>query len=122
MGTNPYPGWSPGFSDKVPSAMGKGRHKDTYDETPEYEKEEYQYKSFEKPFFKDYFFNEGPRDYPLEFEEVDEDPYFVLGVERGATQAEIKKQFYKLAREHHPDKGGTHEDFIRIKEAYEILS
>ena len=69
-----------------------------------------------------HFFNEGPRDYPVEFEEVDEDPYFVLGVERGATQAEIKKQFYKLAREYHPDKGGTHEEFIRISDAYELLS
>ena len=48
--------------------MGKGRNKDTYDETPEYEKEEYQYKRREKPFFKEeHFFNEGPRDYPVEF-------------------------------------------------------
>ena len=116
-GTNPYPGWSPGFSDKVPSAMGKGREKDMYDEPHEYGKEEYQYKKRENPFS-----NEGPRDYPVEFEELDEDPYFVLGVERDATQAEIKKQFYKLAREYHPDKGGTHEEFIRINEAYELLS
>ena len=122
-GTNPYPYWSPGFSDKVPSAMGKGRNKDTYDETPEYEKEEYQYKRREKPFFKEeHFFNEGPRDYPLEFEEADEDPYSVLGVARDATQAEIKKQYYKLARECHPDKSGTHEEFIRINDAYELLS
>ena len=121
-GTNPYPYWSPGFSDKVPSAMGKGRNKDSYDETPEYEKEEYQYKRREKPFFKEeHFFNEGPRDYPLEFEEA-EDPYCVLGVARDATQAEIKKQYYKLARECHLDKGGTHEDFIRISDAYELLS
>ena len=122
-GTNPYPYWSPGFSDKVSSAMGKGRHKDMYDEIPEYEKEEYQYKRREKPFFKEeHFFNEGPRDYPLEFEEADGDPYSVLGVARDATQAEIKKQYYKLARECHPDKGGAHEEFIRINDAYELLS
>ena len=120
-GTNPYPYWSPGFSDKVPSAMGKGREKDMYDEPHEYAKEEYQYKKKENQGNR-YFFNEGPRDYPVEFEEVDEDPYFVLGVDRDATQAEIKKQFYKLAREYHPDKGGTHEEFIRINEAYELLS
>ena len=95
-GTNPYPGWSPGFSDKVPSAMGKGREKDMYDEPHEYGKEEYQYKKKENQGNR-YFFNEGPRDYPVEFEELDEDPYFVLGVDRDATQAEIKKQFYKLA-------------------------
>ena len=103
--------------------MGKGREKDMYDEPHEYGKEEYQYKKRENPFFKEeYFFNEGPRDYPVEFEEVDEDPYSVLGVARDATQAEIKKQYYKLARECHPDKGGTHEEFIRINDAYELLS
>ena len=121
-GTNPYPGWSPGFSD-APRTARHGRDKDSYDETPEYKKEEYQYNRREKRFFKEeYFFNEGKRDYPLEFEEVYEDPYSVMGVSRDATRAEIKKQYYKLARECHPDKGGSHEEFIKINEAYELLS
>jgi DnaJ-class molecular chaperone len=41
-------------------------------------------------------------------EEADEtlgsdDPYIILGVKRGATQAEIKSAFKKLAKMWHPD-------------------
>lgn len=31
------------------------------------------------------------------------DPYLVLDINRKATWAEIKKQYYKLARQYHPD-------------------
>jgi hypothetical protein len=29
-----------------------------------------------------------------------------------------KRAFLFLAKRHHPDQGGTHEDFIRVKDAY----
>ena len=32
------------------------------------------------------------------------DPYDILGVDRSATQDEIKSAFRKLAAQHHPDK------------------
>lgn len=32
------------------------------------------------------------------------DPYEVLGVPKKADQAEIKKAFRKLAKQHHPDR------------------
>ena len=35
---------------------------------------------------------------------MSEDPYSVLGVGRDATDAEIKRQYRKLARQHHPDR------------------
>ena len=35
------------------------------------------------------------------------DPYKVLGVTKNANKAEIKKRYYKLVKEHHPDKGGS---------------
>jgi molecular chaperone DnaJ len=50
------------------------------------------------------------------------DYYDILGVSRGATSAEIKKAFRKLARKHHPDAGGSEEKFKEINEAYEVLS
>lgn len=48
--------------------------------------------------------------------------YDILGVKRTASQEEIKKAYRSLSRKHHPDLGGDKDDFIRIKEAYEILS
>lgn len=50
------------------------------------------------------------------------DYYEVLGVNRTATQEEIKKAYRKLAMTNHPDKGGDETLFKEIVEAYEILS
>src|SRR3954453_15093420 len=54
------------------------------------------------------------------------DYYAVLGVPRTASQAEIKKAFRKLARQHHPDAkpGDTAAErkFKDINEANEVLS
>src|SRR3954452_4189351 len=54
------------------------------------------------------------------------DPYEVLGVERGAGEAEIKKAFRRLARELHPDVNkhdpDAEEKFKEAAEAYEVLS
>ncbi|XP_076840089.1 dnaJ homolog subfamily C member 16 [Brachyhypopomus gauderio] len=53
------------------------------------------------------------------------DPYTILGVDRSANQAEIKKAYKRLAKEWHPDKNKNPEAedmFIRITKSYEILS
>ncbi|KND51970.1 MAG: chaperone protein DnaJ [Parcubacteria bacterium C7867-001] len=48
--------------------------------------------------------------------------YDILGVEKKATQDDIKKAFRKLAQKHHPDKGGDEAVFKEITEAYSVLS
>lgn len=48
--------------------------------------------------------------------------YDILGVEKSASCSEIKKAFLKLARIHHPDKGGNPEKFKEILRASEVLT
>ena len=51
------------------------------------------------------------------------DPYGALGLQRGATEDEVKKAYRKLALKHHPDKPtGNAEEFKKIQGAYDILS
>ena len=53
------------------------------------------------------------------------DYYEILGVQRNASDADIKKAFRKLARQYHPDvaknKKQAEEKFKEINEAYEVL-
>ena len=51
------------------------------------------------------------------------DYYKILGVEKGATEEDIKKAYRKLAHQYHPDKShGDEQKFKEINEAYQILS
>lgn len=53
------------------------------------------------------------------------DFYEVLGVNKSATAADIKRAYRKLALEWHPDRNkssNAHEKFKEINEAYEVLS
>jgi DnaJ-class molecular chaperone len=48
--------------------------------------------------------------------------YDLLKVAKNASPEEIKKQYKKLALEHHPDRGGDSDIFKQISEAYQTLS
>jgi len=54
------------------------------------------------------------------------DPYKILGVRRDASEAEIKRAYRRLARQHHPDLNNnskaSEQRFKEICEAYEVLS
>ncbi len=47
------------------------------------------------------------------------DPYQILGLNRNASEAEIKQAYRRLASKHHPDKGGDTKRFQEIQSAYE---
>jgi DnaJ-class molecular chaperone len=54
------------------------------------------------------------------------DPYSTLGVARGASEADIKKAYRKLAKELHPDRNKDNpkasERFSQVTAAYDLLS
>ena len=50
------------------------------------------------------------------------DYYKTLGIERGASEDDIKRAYRKLASIHHPDKGGDTAKFQEIQAAYEAIT
>ena len=51
----------------------------------------------------------------------DLDPFKILGVEKTATKDDIKRAFRAKAAEAHPDRGGSHEQMIKVNAAYEAI-
>jgi len=75
-------------------------------------------KIFDKNFDKEYFIKFGNKDSFPNF-------YNILGLEKYATQDEIKRKFRELVKEWHPDKSkqkNSEEKMAQINMAYEVLS
>jgi molecular chaperone DnaJ len=56
---------------------------------------------------------------------TERDYYVILGVERNASDAQIKRAYRKLAQQWHPDVNAdpaAHDRFTEINEAYQVLS
>lgn len=45
--------------------------------------------------------------------------WFTLGIDRGATLAECEAAYKRKAMEHHPDRGGKHDEMVRVNNAIE---
>lgn len=52
---------------------------------------------------------------------VNKNYYATLGVANGSDEKTIKKAYYKLSFQHHPDKGGDPAVFAEMTEAYDVL-
>ena len=48
--------------------------------------------------------------------------YCVLGVAVDVSQDEIKVAFKALAKKHHPDKSGSTDAFVALRDAYEVIA
>ena len=49
------------------------------------------------------------------------DYYSTLGVARNASPEDLKKAYKKASMQHHPDRGGDSNEFVKIQEAYERI-
>ena len=108
----------------------KGDLPDLKQSLPEYYESEnfWQYFQKEETFYSDSNYFENPfhdEEEHTDFEEYyplrRSNSYEVLGLDRDCSKEEIKMKFRELALETHPDRGGSHEEFIKIREAYEQL-
>jgi curved DNA-binding protein len=59
---------------------------------------------------------------PFPLHNISMDYYTTLGVQRSASEDDIKKAYRKLAMKHHPDRGGDEAAFKKISEAYDVLT
>eukprot|EP01031_Cornospumella_fuschlensis_P026409 gene26409-31911_t len=57
----------------------------------------------------------------LDEHRADINAYATLGVSRNASEADIKAAYRKQSLKYHPDKGGSHEKFLSVKNAYDSL-
>jgi hypothetical protein len=106
MTADAYPGWSPN------SHHPPGRDKpNTY--WSRYH--EYKYENYYRPKCD---FNDDPFVDELQ-PNLKQNAWSILGIKETNDESIIRKAYYHLAREYHPDKGGDPADMVRLNNAYE---
>ncbi len=106
MTADPYPGWSPN-SHHPP---GRDKEKSYWSRYHEY-KYEYRYRpNFD--FNYDPFVDESQPN-------LKQNAWSILGIKETNDESIIRKAYYRLAREYHPDKGGDPAEMVRLNNAYE---
>lgn len=51
-----------------------------------------------------------------------DDAYAALGLGSGASDGQVRSRFRELALRHHPDRGGSSEEFVRAHWAYKTIT
>lgn len=123
MGADPYPGWSPN-SQHPP---GRDREKSYWSDYHRYRKQEYYSREGTRKGgnpFEEWFRSECGLDDDDPFldesnPDIRNDAWSVLGIHKTDDESIIRKAYYKLAMEYHPDRGGDKADMARLNNAYE---
>ena len=50
-----------------------------------------------------------------------DDPFDILGVATDASDAEVKAAYYERSKETHSDRGGSDDEFVRVRKAYDSI-
>lgn len=115
MGADPYPGWSPN-SQHPP---GRDRERSYWSDYHRYRKQDYYGERKGGNPFEEWA--RGGDDDPFvdESSQSSKDAWSFLGINKTDDESIIRKAYYTLAREYHPDRGGDKADMAKLNNAYE---
>jgi len=121
-GADAYPCWEPGISEGPAGYTGKGRTKYTYtfDFFPQFYRGDppKTNRSKSNPFenFYSWDSNQEKENNP------DAGDFEFMGLKRSCSQDDLKKRYYTLAKQYHPDKStGDTKLFQALKNAYDNI-
>lgn len=124
---DPYPCWEPGISEGPAGYKGTGRTKYTFHPNvfdfhyhmPKFYRGDppKTNRSKSNPFENFYSWDSNQE----KKEDPDVDDFKFMGLKRSCSEEDLRKRYLKLAREYHPDKGGTNELFRALKDAYDSI-
>ncbi len=119
---DPYPCWEPGISEGPAGYKGKGRTRYTYtfDFFPRFYRGDPPKKnrSTSNPFENFYSWDSNQE----KEENPDAKDYEFMGLKRSCSSDDLKKRYYTLAKQYHPDKpSGDTKLFQALKNAYDNI-